>query len=67
MRTESDVELVRPLDNTVVAARLITGLAIDEVDEAVGLWSPYQEEQIRTGRPRPQHAHWEWDVKARAP
>lgn len=66
MRRETDIELIRPLDDTVVAAELITGLNIDEVDEAVGLWSPYLEQQISAGQSRPQHADWEWDRKARA-
>lgn len=66
MRTESEVHLLKPLTNTLVRATLIVGVTVDEVDEAVGLWSPYLDEQIRSGCPRPQHAHWEWDRKARA-
>jgi hypothetical protein len=60
-----EVELIRPLDNSIVAAKLIVGLTVDEVDEAVGLWSPYLEEQLQAGLSKPQHAHWEWDLKAR--
>jgi hypothetical protein len=66
MRKEADISLVRPLDNSVAAGKLVTGVTIDEVDEAVGLWSPYLKEQIESGISRPQHAHWEWNIKARA-
>jgi hypothetical protein len=66
MRKEIHVDLIRPIDNSIVSAKLIKGLTIDEVDEAVGLWSPYLDQQIQAGVHRPQHAHWEWDKKARA-
>lgn len=66
MRNEADVQLVRPLDGAIVVAKLIVDLTIDEIDEAVGLWSPYLFQQLQSGIRRPQHAHWEWDRKARA-
>lgn len=66
MRKETDAHLVRPLDDTIVAAKLIIGVTVDEIDEAVGLWSPYLTQQIQAGIGRPQHAHWEWERKARA-
>ena len=65
MRTESEVHLVKPVDNSIVVAKLVINVTIDEVDEAVGLWSPYLDQQIQAGLTRPQHAHWEWDKKAR--
>ena len=65
-RTEIDVELVRPIDGSAAAARLIVGVTVDEVDEAVGLWSPYLKERTNAGAARPQHEHWEWNYKARA-
>lgn len=45
---------------------LIVGVTVDEVDEAVGLWSPYLDQLVVDGTPRPEHAHWEWDRKVRA-
>ena len=66
MRRESPIRLVKPVDGSVVDGTLIVGVTIDEVDEAVGLWSPYLHQQILAGVVRPQHAHWEWDKKARA-
>lgn len=65
MRKEADTEVFRPLDKTVVAAKLITGVTIDEIDAAVGLWSPYLKDKIESGVARPQHAHWAWEKKAR--
>lgn len=66
MRRESPIQLVQPLDDSIVDGTLIVGVTIDEVDEAIGLWSPYLKRQIDGGALRPDHAHWEWDRKARA-
>lgn len=66
MRHEREVHLVKPLDNSIVPATLIIGVTVDEVDEAVGLWSPYLDAQLRAGVATPQHAHWQWQRKARA-
>lgn len=65
MREEADIQLVRPLDGSVVTGKITVGVTVDEVDEAVGLWSPYLEEQLKADVSRPQHAHWKWEVKAR--
>lgn len=66
MRRESPVQLLRPLDNSLVTGSLIVGATVDEVDEAVGLWSPYLDQLVVDGTPRPEHGHWEWDRKVRA-
>jgi hypothetical protein len=49
-----------------VAAELVVGLTTDEVDEAVGLWSPYLRKRIQETGSMPDHAHWDWSLKARA-
>lgn len=66
MRHEHPVQLIKPLDDSIVPATLIVGVTTDEVDEAVGLWSPYLAAQLGAGASRPQHAHWAWERKARA-
>ena len=66
MRRESPITLVRPLDNSLVDGSLVVGVTIDEIDEAVGLWTPYMEDAIQKGAVKPDHAHWQWDKKARA-
>lgn len=65
MRKERTIHLLRPLNDTMVTATLIVGVSVDEVDEAVGLWSPYLRERITAGTVSPQHAHWNWSKKAR--
>ena len=66
MRRERKIHLRRPLDQKVVQAKLIAGVTVDEVDEAMGLWSPYLKDKVESGAARPQHAHWDWSRKARA-
>lgn len=64
MRIESAVAL-RDSHRQVVAADLIIGVTVDEIDEAVALWSPFRLACEQAGR-RSEHAHWDWSKKARA-
>jgi hypothetical protein len=66
MRHELPVLITEASSGQKVAATLIVGLTIDEIDEAVALWSPYLQQQIKARGQRPQHAHWDWSKKARA-
>jgi hypothetical protein len=66
VRRESPIQLLKPVDGTIVDGTLIVDVTVDEVDEAVGLWSPYLIQQLQSGVAQPQHAHWEWNRKARA-
>ncbi len=66
MRQAIAAQLVDTKTKAFVQADLVLGVTIDEVDEAVALWSPYLREHEKETGHRPQHAHWDWSKKARA-
>lgn len=50
----------------MLRADLVTGVTLDEVDDAMALWAPFRlAHEEETGR-RTQHSHWDWSRKARA-
>ncbi len=64
MRIESAVAL-RDANRQAVAADLIVGVTVDEVDETVALWTPFKLACEQAGH-RSEHSHWDWSKKARA-
>lgn len=66
MRAEILVSIYDCLAKNSTPATLVFEVTVDEVDEAVGLWSPHLAKKERELRRRVQHSHWDWSKKARA-
>lgn len=66
MRQILEAKLKDAASDKTVSAQLIFGVTIDEVDEAVALWSPYLRDREAQSGKRAQHSHWDWSKKARA-
>ena len=66
MRIESAVALREGNTRNTVNADLIIGVTVDEVDEAVAIWTPFRLAREQATGKRSQHSHWDWSRKARA-
>jgi GNAT superfamily N-acetyltransferase len=65
MRSEFPVLITDVTSGSKLEATLIVELTLDEIDEAVGLWTPYLQGQMMASHRIPQHAHWNWSKLAR--
>lgn len=63
-KVQSSLKLVQT--GELAPAEIVIGLTTDEIDEAVGLWSPYLKKQIDELGANPDHSHWDWSLKARS-
>ncbi|MDX2064707.1 MAG: hypothetical protein SFX74_03085 [Fimbriimonadaceae bacterium] len=66
MRNEYGIELLDGVAGIPIAARIVIGMTVFEVDQAISRWSPFlNETRVINGR-RAEHEHWDWRKKVRA-